>query len=75
MTDTIVEEVREIRASIAAEFGYDRTLFLAHAREQTRLRKHAQHAPSPDKALPATDTEGESYYESGICAAPHPCQS
>jgi hypothetical protein len=37
--DTIVQEVRDIRASIAAEFGYDRTKFIAWARDQTRQRK------------------------------------
>jgi hypothetical protein len=37
--DTIVQEVRDIRAAIAAEFGYDRTKFIAWAREQTKQRK------------------------------------
>lgn len=39
MNDTIVQEVRDIRAAIAAEFGYDRTKFIAWAREQTKQRK------------------------------------
>ena len=37
--DTIVQEVRDIRAAIAAEFGYDRTKLIAWAREQTKQRK------------------------------------
>lgn len=36
MTDTIVEEVREIRAALAERFGDDRRAFLAWAREQSR---------------------------------------
>ncbi|HBJ84044.1 MAG TPA: hypothetical protein DDZ88_09290 [Verrucomicrobiales bacterium] len=39
MNDTIVQEVRDIRAAIAAEFGYDRTKLIAWAREQTKQRK------------------------------------
>jgi hypothetical protein len=42
--DTIVQEVRDIRASIAAEFGYDRTKLIAWAREQTRQRMAAANA-------------------------------
>ena len=34
MTDRIVQEVRDIRAFIAAEFGYNRTKLIAWAREQ-----------------------------------------
>ena len=51
--DTIVQEVRDIRASIAAEFGYDRTKLIAWAREQTKQRK-ALGNPSPNKALETT---------------------
>ena len=54
MNDTIVQEVRDIRAAIAAEFGYDRKKFIAWAREQTKQRK-ALGNTSPDKneaALP-----------------------
>lgn len=36
MTDTIVQEVRDIRASIAEAFGYDRARYLAWAREETK---------------------------------------
>jgi hypothetical protein len=40
-TDPIVQEVSDARASIAAEFGYDLSKYLAWIREQTRLRKEA----------------------------------
>lgn len=39
--DSIVQEVRDARASIAGKFGYDLPKYLAWAREQTRLRKEA----------------------------------
>lgn len=39
MNDLIVQEVRDIRASIAEQFGYDRTRILAWARSQTADRK------------------------------------
>ena len=41
MTDSIVQEVRDARASIAAEFGYDLSKYLVWIREQTKLRKEA----------------------------------
>jgi hypothetical protein len=40
-TDSIVQEVRDARASIAAEFGYDLSKYLVWIREQTRLRKES----------------------------------
>ena len=51
--DTIVQEVRDIRAAIAAEFGYDRTKLIAWAREQTKQRK-ALGNTSPNKTLETT---------------------
>jgi hypothetical protein len=39
MIDPIVQEVRDIRASIAEQFGFDRTRILAWARAQTASRK------------------------------------
>jgi hypothetical protein len=41
IADSIVQEVRDARASIAGKFGYDLPKYLAWAREQTRLRKEA----------------------------------
>lgn len=43
MIDTIVQEVREARAQIAAEFGYDRAKFWAWAREQQAAERRAKH--------------------------------
>jgi hypothetical protein len=41
MIDSIVQEVRDARAAIAAEFGYDLSKYLVWIREQTQLRKEA----------------------------------
>jgi len=51
MIDTIVQEVREARAEIAAEFGYDRAKFWAWARSQQEAERKArrQLPTSPDK--------------------------
>jgi hypothetical protein len=49
--DSIVQEVREARASIAAEFGYDLSKYLIWVREQTRLRKEALAKTSPMDAV------------------------
>lgn len=48
-TDPIVQEVRDARASIAAEFGYDLSKYLAWAREQTRLKKESVSQAAPVK--------------------------
>ena len=53
MNDTIVQEVRDIRAAIAAEFGYDRKKIIAWAREQTKERKALGYA-SPSKTPETT---------------------
>ena len=39
--DPIVQEVREARAAIAAEFGYDLSQYLVWIREQTQIRKES----------------------------------
>lgn len=57
--DTIVQEVRDIRASIAAEFGYDRTKLIAWAREQTKQRKAAGN-PGPNQTTEATPAPAKS---------------
>lgn len=54
ITDPIVQEVRDARAAIAAEFGYDLSKYLAWIREQTRLRKEALRSSSPSKTLETT---------------------
>jgi hypothetical protein len=48
-TDPIVQEVRDARASIAAEFGCDLSKYLAWIREQTQLRKGASGKPTTAK--------------------------
>jgi hypothetical protein len=53
-TDTIVQEARDARAAIAAEFGYDLSKYLAWIREQTQLRKEASGKPTPAKEAPSS---------------------
>ena len=60
MNDTIVQEVRDIRAAIAAEFGYDRTRIIAWAREQTRQRKEAIRKSSPNAPHPGVAVAAKS---------------
>jgi hypothetical protein len=55
MIDYIVQEVRDIRASIAEQFGFDRTRILAWAREQTAARKAALGKSKANKTLETTD--------------------
>jgi hypothetical protein len=43
MIDCIVQEVREARAEIAAEFGHDRAKFWAWARAQQEAEREAKH--------------------------------
>ena len=43
MTDRIVQEVREARAEIAAEFGHDRAKFWVWARAQQEAEREAKH--------------------------------
>ena len=54
MIDSIVQEVRDARASIAAEFGYDLSKYLVWIREQTRLRKELLSNTRQNKALETT---------------------
>jgi hypothetical protein len=54
ITDSIVQEVRDARASIAAEFGYDLSKYLVWIREQTRLRKEAKSITRQNKSLETT---------------------
>ncbi len=56
MIDSIVQEVREARAEIAAEFGYDRAKFWAWARGQQEAERKAKHQlpTSPGKTLKTT---------------------
>ena len=54
ITDSIVQEVRDARASIAAEFGYDLSKYLVWIREQTMLRKQAISNTRQNKTLETT---------------------
>jgi len=54
ITDSIVQEVRDARASIAAEFGYDLSKYLVWIREQTRIRKEAIGNTRQNKKLETT---------------------
>jgi len=56
MIDSIVQEVREARAQIAADFGYDRARFWAWVRSQQEAERKAKHQlpTSPNKALETT---------------------
>ena len=62
MTDTIVQEVREARAQIAADFGYDRARFWAWARSQQAAERKAKHPlpTSPSKTLETTPRTSKS---------------
>jgi hypothetical protein len=54
MTQNIIQEVREAREEIAAEFGNDRVLFWAWARKQQETERQTK------PQLPAiTETEGK----------------
>ncbi len=54
MIDPIVQEVRDIRASIAEQFGFDRTRIIAWARAQTAARKAALAKPKANKTHETT---------------------
>ena len=60
MIDTIVQEVRDIRASIAEQFGYDRTRIIGWAREQTVARKAALENAKANKSPETTGGAAES---------------
>lgn len=54
MIDRIVQEVREARAEIAAEFGHDRAKFWAWARAQQEAENKAKHKPTKTQKSPKT---------------------
>ena len=52
--DPIVQEVREARAAIAAEFGYDLSSYLVWIREQTQIRRESLNKTGVKKPLATT---------------------
>ena len=54
MKNEIIEEVREARAALAAEHGYDRQRIYEWARATTADHKKVPRTPSPDKAPEVT---------------------
>lgn len=49
MKNEIIEEVREARAALAAEHGYDRQRIYEWAKATTEAHKQAQRGKSPNK--------------------------
>ncbi|MCX6868425.1 MAG: hypothetical protein NTV46_19910 [Verrucomicrobia bacterium] len=50
MKNQIIDEVREARAALAAELGYDRQRIYEWARATHSAHMQAQRAPSPHKS-------------------------
>ena len=75
MIDPLVQEVRDIRAAIAEQFGFDRTRIIAWARAQTIARKASLANAKANNSLPVNNQGSKSFYESEAASAPHPCQS
>jgi hypothetical protein len=57
MKDPIVQEVREARAAVAADFGFDLHKFFAWAKTHTAAERKAKHwlPTGPNKTLETTD--------------------
>ena len=56
MKDSIVQEVRDARAAVAADFGFDLHKFFAWAKTHTAAERKVKHwlPTSPDKPLETT---------------------
>jgi hypothetical protein len=56
MKDLIVQEVRDARAAVAADFGFDLHKFFAWAKTHTAAERKAKHwlPTGPNKALETT---------------------
>ena len=59
MKNEIIEEVREARAALAAEHGYDRQRIYEWAKATTAAHKEAQRTRGQTKALEATGDRRE----------------
>ena len=62
MKDSIVQEVRDARAAVAADFGYDLHKFFAWAKTHTAAERKAKHwlPTGPNKTLETTGGAGKS---------------
>jgi hypothetical protein len=60
MKNEIIEEVREARAALAAEHGYDRQRIYEWARATTAAHKQALGNASPNKSLETTGVVSKS---------------
>ena len=61
MKDPIVQEVRDARAAVAADFGFDLHKFFAWAKAHTTAERKAKHwLPTGPKTLEATGGESKS---------------
>lgn len=62
MKDPIVQEVRDARAAVAADFGFDLHKFFAWAKTHTAAERKAKHwlPTSPIKTLETTDGAAKS---------------
>ena len=56
MKDTIVQEVREVRAAVAADFGCDLGNFFAQAKARTTAERKAKRLLPTQPATPAKST-------------------
>ena len=56
MKDPIIQEVRDARAAVGADFGYDLHKFFAWAKAHTTAERKAKHwlPTSPNKTLETT---------------------
>jgi hypothetical protein len=62
MKDPIVQEVRDARAAVAADFGFDLHKFFAWAKAHTAAERKAKHwlPTSPNKTLETTGVASKS---------------
>ncbi len=62
MKDPIVQEVRDARAAVAADFGFDLHKFFAWAKAHTAAERKAKHwlPTSPNKTLETTSVASKS---------------
>ena len=74
MNNPIIDEIREARAALAAEHGYDLVRINDWARQQTADRQ-ARHKPKANQPLLATDGAAEVSGEIEAHFAPHPRQN